>query len=106
MEEEFQQHLYSEFIGEQNELILDKDNFSFEKYLASCANQVPITRLNKVLLSKGHVELDEGEIAGKILVQRDPVPKLELDEEMKELLKSDVKENLKIISEVKNQIVQ
>lgn len=45
------------------------------------------------------------ESSNELLIQRDPVPKLELDEELKELLKSDVKENLKLISDVKNQII-
>lgn len=46
MEQEDRQLLYSEFIGEQNELMLDKENFCFEKYLASCAYLVAKKTLN------------------------------------------------------------
>lgn len=40
MEEETPEFLYSNFIGDQNELSLDKNNYTFEKYLQSCIYSV------------------------------------------------------------------
>lgn len=109
MEEETQKFAYSNIIGDQNELMLDKDNFSFQKYLKLCSYEVSSSIIPKIQFSdywkNPATEQVENE-AESPLINRDPVPKVKLDAEMKELIKSDIKENLKLVRDVKNQIIR
>jgi len=88
---------YRELLEHQNELMIDKDNFTLSNYLKTC--QLPFSQ-------NEDIDEEEEKIQNPILVKRDKTPKIPLDDEMKKLIKSDLKENLKIVNEAQNMVIK
>ena len=87
---------YLELLEHQTDLMIDKSKFSFDEYLQSC----------KQLDSSEESEDEADENDEVFLLRRDKTPKVDLDQEMKELIKSDLKDNLRIAGEAQNMVIK
>jgi len=87
---------YKELLQHQNDQMIEKDGFSFNNYLETC----------KLPSSQYSNQETESVTQNPIFIKRDKTPKFDFDDEMKGLIKSDLKENLKLANEAQNMVIK